>query len=91
MINALFSSVTLLPDGTVLAAGGSDISGENVSASAELYDPTSGSWTATDSMAAARSGHTATLLADGTVLVAGGNDLNGSLTSAELYHPPGGS
>jgi hypothetical protein len=55
--------------------------------SAELYDPTSGTWTETGSLANARYSHTGTLLADGKVLVAGGLnfDFPYLLASAELY------
>jgi hypothetical protein len=55
--------------------------------SAELYDPASGTWTATGSLGTARYGHTATLLPNGKVLVAGGYSDWHSLSSAELYDP----
>lgn len=91
---------TLLPDGTVLVAGGeTDSCGSNFCmfagtvASAELYDPSSGSFAATGSMTASRELQTATLLKDGRVLLTGGiayggiGIFYGSLSSAEIYTP----
>jgi WD40 repeat protein len=80
-------TATLLLDGRVLVAGGAgDL------ASAELYDPGTGRWTATGSMAHGRSAQTATRLQDGRVLVAGGsiNPAGDQLASAELYDPAAG-
>ena len=57
----------------VLVAGGTDIS-FTASATAELYDPASGTWTATGDLNTARNLHTATLLPNGMVLVAAGAD-----------------
>ena len=57
--------------------------------SAELYDPASGIWTATGSLATRRWNHTSTLLANGTVLVAGGRQ-DYPITDAELYDPATG-
>ena len=57
-----------------------------VAPAAELYDPPSGTWSGTDDLNTARSGHTATLLPNGNVLVAGGN--SGSVATAELYNTP---
>ena len=57
--------------------------------SAELYDPASGLWSATGSLATARCVHTATLLPSGKVLVAGGFN-SSDLNSAELYDPATG-
>lgn len=90
MITApLGHTATLLPDGRVLVSGGR-VHGGLESANfdvVEVYDLVTGRWTATASMAAARSGHTATLLPDGRVLVSGGDQLS----SAELYDPDGGT
>src|SRR6266496_1031999 len=77
-------TATLLPNGKVLVAVGLS---SGVVASAELYDPASGTWTATGSLGTARFSHTATLLPNGKVLVAGGV----AAASAELYDPASGS
>ncbi|HEY2531401.1 MAG TPA: Ig-like domain-containing protein, partial [Xanthobacteraceae bacterium] len=97
-------TATLLPSGKILVAGGSDSGGNvanvapyNAVGSAELYDPTTGSWSATGSLAVPRFNHTATLLQNGKVLVAGGTtgtgsniDINNDLSSAEIYDPASG-
>ena len=87
-------TATLLQNGMVLVAGGNDSSG-NASASAELYDPASGTWTVTGSLNTERVVHTATLLQNGMVLVAGGlrqcDIFTCVLRSAELYDPAAGT
>ena len=69
MVTARYGhTATLLADGRVLIAGGSDARG--LSLSAELYDPSTGTFTATGSMAA---GHfSATLLNNGKILMNSG-------------------
>jgi Kelch motif/Bacterial Ig-like domain (group 2) len=85
-------TATLLDDGKVLITGGqSPVSGSSnlqLTATAEVYDPATGSFAPTGSMTEARDLHTATLLMDGTVLIAGGG--NNSPT-AEIYTPLPGS
>jgi len=64
----------------------------NVLASAELYDPATGTFTRTDSMSSFRDHHTATLLEDGRVLVVGGGGEGyASRTQVELYDPTTGT
>jgi hypothetical protein len=68
-------TTTLLRDGRVLFAGGYNCApagADGTWASAELYDPATGTFVPTGSMAAPRQQHTATLLADGRVLIVGG-------------------
>src|SRR5262249_49361020 len=77
-------TATLLSDGTVLVAGGDPnnimnlVTGFSIGNfpaplnSAELFDPTSGTFTETGGMVTARENHTATRLNDGSILVTGG-------------------
>jgi hypothetical protein len=76
-------TAALLANGKVLA-GASD--GSFDLATAELFDPDTGTFTATGAMSEVRSQHTATLLANGKVLVAGGTIGN----VAELFDPATG-
>jgi len=77
-------TATLLMNGKVLVAGGTD-------ASAELFDPTTGTFAPTGIMSTTRYGATATLLVNGKVLIVGGYGLGVSelprLKTAELYDP----
>ena len=58
----------------------------NKPAETELYDPATGTWTVSGSLAHARDQHTATLLLDGRVLVVGGY-ASGGYGPAEVYDP----
>ena len=87
-----------LDDGQVLLAGGNDA--RAVVASAEVYDPATGTFSpANGSMSAGREHATATLLDstassesnEGVVLIVGGRDASAhTLKSAELYDPATG-
>jgi hypothetical protein len=80
-------SATLLPGGKVLIAGGNQAVLPTVAvSSAELFDPSTGAFTATGNMIAARDRHSATLLPDGRVFIAGGSEP----ISAEIYDPLSG-
>jgi uncharacterized delta-60 repeat protein len=89
-------AATLLPNGKVLVAGGSSSPNYaltiNALTSAELYDPASGTWSATGDMATDRAYHTATLLPNEKVLVTGGaNHSDSFVSTVELYDPASGS
>jgi MYXO-CTERM domain-containing protein len=87
-------TATLLPSGKVLVAGGWGWGSESQEtfASAEVYDPATGTWSPTGALASARSSHTATLLPSGKVLVTGGGGPGvETLASAEVYDPATGT
>ena len=89
----------LLPYGPVLITGGVgiyDMVPIHYRASAELYDSSTGTFTAAGNMTARRAYHTATVLNDGRVLITGGMSPVGTQfiptdwiqSSAEIYTPP---
>lgn len=87
-----WASGTVLPDGKVLATGGSSIDNQmtDVNNIAEIWDPDTGLWHEGSEGALARLYHSsALLLPDASVLVSGGGapgPLNN--TNAEIYYPP---
>ncbi len=87
-----YHSATLLNTGVVLVVGGiGPVPGGTGTlgelASAELYNPGTGTFTFTGNLNAARDAHSATLLNNGSVLIAGGSGVAGELASAEIYNP----
>ncbi len=85
-------TATLLNDGKVLIIGGhkgrrADIT---IYKSAEIYDPTTGTFEAAGNLTVRRHKHDATRLADGRVLIIAGadeRDGNGAYTNAEIFDP----
>jgi len=89
----LAHTAVLLTDGRVLVAGGTTAtpSGLATLAAAEVYDPATGQWSATGSLATARAHHGSVRLLDGRVLVVGGSAGSAGFSSAELYDPDDGT
>jgi N-acetylneuraminic acid mutarotase len=86
----------LLPSKKVLVAGGCTSYNVNgcvaVTTAAELYDPTTGTWTSTGAMRAGRMAMTGTVLPNAKALIAGGQTAaSDALGSSELYNPVTGT
>ncbi len=91
-----YPSAVRLPDGRVLFVGGYGYGpgGPPEStqlASAEIFDPESGTFTATGSIPTPIYENAIELLEDGRVLVAGGFSPNGAIDSTSIYNPVAGS
>jgi hypothetical protein len=85
--NIYYQTATLLMNGRVLFISNRD-NDYHLGDETQLYDPSTGEFTAAGSMTIGRDSHAATLLPDGTVLVAGSwLPGGGALASAEIYDP----
>lgn len=88
-------TATLLNNGKVLVVGGINFQGSPLTGTnpvtAEVYDPSTGTWTGTGDMVTTRYFHSATLLANGQVLIAGGTTGVGSTATASIYDPSTGT
>jgi hypothetical protein len=87
-------TATLLTDGKVLMAGGQGGDSNLPIAKAEVYDPSTGTFSAVGDMPFAREHHAATLLTSGKVLIAGGvtgESASIAISAAELFDPATGT
>lgn len=83
-------TATLLNDGDVLIAGGSNSNG--TLASLELFSAATETFSPVGAMSSPRQGHAATALNDGRVLIIGGSDPNGvTLATSDIYDPAAGA
>ncbi|HEX2571609.1 MAG TPA: kelch repeat-containing protein [Polyangia bacterium] len=80
-------TATVLSDGRVVLAGGSDFfQSLSALASVEIFNPSTGTFTAGPALAIARERHSATLLNDGRVFIVGGhNSANALMAEVSTY------
>lgn len=78
------SASTTLTDGRILVAGG--LINANPISSAEIFNPSTASWSIVPSMKLARASFSLTLVSNG-VLAAGSYSRLGTTNSTELFHP----
>ena len=90
-VQRYMAAAAVLPGGRILVTGGYDRPWTDsrfpaAKASAMIFDPNIGTWTAVASMQVARARHAAVTLSDGRVVVSGGFGQN-PLSSVEVYDP----
>ncbi len=98
-VRRALAAATLLPNGQVLVAGGrwcpsappATCNFTFRTATAELYNPATGTWTLTGSMTQARHTTASVLLQDGRVIVPAGFTAAGNGTNADIYNPGTGT
>ncbi len=86
-----YHTATTLEDGRILVAAGASLDSKQSlvsSRSAEIYDPSTGTFTTVGQLSTFRSSHRATRLLTGDVLITGGNS---SSTVAEIFDPKSNS
>ena len=88
----VYHAAALLQNGKVLVAGGGRcLEGycQGYTASADVYDPDTDTWSSTGSLNTPRGSHTLTTLPNGNVVASGGegNVFPFQLDSAEIYNP----
>lgn len=81
-------TATVLSDNRVLIVGGENQTG--LVTEAELFDPSTGSFSFSGNLNTPRVDHAASRLSDGRVLIAGGRGGFGSLNSTEIFDPTTG-
>ncbi len=95
----MYHTLTMLADGTVLAAGGEPTSGQTGSTEvsggilpSEIWNPATQTWSPAAATGTTRGYHsTAVLMPDGTVLVGGSGHANpgyAAQTTSQVYSPP---
>lgn len=82
-----FEQAAAMADGRILVAGGFGADAAPTT-SAEIYDPTTGAFTATGAMPRPRAGGIAERLSDGRVLIAGGTDASGNADPCAVVYAP---
>jgi hypothetical protein len=78
-------TATVLPDGRVVVAGGSQgtLSATSPIANVDVFQPATNTWSAAPALLAPRGGHCANLLPDGTLVLFGGQDATATVNTIE--------